>query len=277
MKTIIDRLLMNLRGYKEKAFALLATSYKGSQTNGATLIICNMPYSDIICVASRGRMINGKNRQCLEPCPVEGKTNCLTTVEKDNLLMQRPHGYNAGKIYTDKAPTLTAHAWQENNLIMRNSTKQLNPSGESNNGQQPYQQNRIYDINHKAPACCANLTGGAYAIADENAPEVRIRRLTPTECARLQTVPDWYKWECSNTQQYKMLGNGWTIEVIVHILSFLQLKAQKHKKEETEVPKPRNCGNCALCIHTYMGSECSLTDNAVDDAQDGCIDYIPED
>lgn len=63
----------------------------------------HMPYSDIICVASRGRMIDGKNRQCLEPCPVEGKTNCLTTVEKDNLLMQRPHGYNAGKIYTDVA------------------------------------------------------------------------------------------------------------------------------------------------------------------------------
>lgn len=276
MKTIVDRLLMNLRGYKEKAFALLATSYKGSQANGATLVICDMPYSDIICVASRGRMIDGKNRQCLEPCPVEGKTNCLTTVEKDNLLMQRPHGYNAGKIYKDKAPTLTANAWQENNLIMSNNTKQLNPSGESNNGQQPYQQNRVYDINHKAPACCASLTGGAYAIADENAPEVRIRRLTPTECARLQTVPDWYKWGCSNTQQYKMLGNGWTIEVIAHILSFLQLKAQKHK-EEMEAPKPRNCGNCALCIHTYMGSECQLTDNPVDDAQDGCIDYIPED
>ncbi len=276
MKTIVDRLLMNLRGYKEKAFALLATSYKGSQANGATLVICDMPYSDIICVASRGRMIDGKNRQCLEPCPVEGKTNCLTTVEKDNLLMQRPHGYNAGKIYKDKAPTLTANAWQENNLIMSNNTKQLNPSGESNNGQQPYQQNRVYDINHKAPACCASLTGGAYAIADENAPELRIRRLTPTECARLQTVPDWYKWGCSNTQQYKMLGNGWTIDVIAHILSFLQLKAQKHI-EKAEEPKPKKCGNCALCIHTYMGSECQLTDNPVDDAQDGCIDYIPED
>ena len=276
MKTTVDRLLMNLRGYKEKAFALLATSYKGSQANGATLVICDMPYSDIICVASRGRMIDGKNRQCLEPCPVEGKTNCLTTVEKDNLLMQRPHGYNAGKIYKDKAPTLTANAWQENNLIMSNNTKQLNPSGESNNGQQPYQQNRVYDINHKAPACCASLTGGAYAIADENAPELRIRRLTPTECARLQTVPDWYKWGCSNTQQYKMLGNGWTIDVIAHILSFLQLKAQKHI-EKAEEPKPKKCGNCALCIHTYMGSECQLTDNPVDDAQDGCIDYIPED
>lgn len=48
-----------------------------------------------------------------------------------------------------------------------------------------------------------------------------LRRLTPTECARLQTIPEWYKWECSDTQAYKMLGNGWTVEVIKHILSFL--------------------------------------------------------
>lgn len=44
---------------------------------------------------------------------------------------------------------------------------------------------------------------------------------TPTECARLQTIPEWYKWEVSETQQYRMLGNGWTVEVIKHILSFL--------------------------------------------------------
>lgn len=50
---------------------------------------------------------------------------------------------------------------------------------------------------------------------------VRLRRLTPTECARLQTIPQWYKWQCSETQQYKMLGNGWTVKVIIHILQFL--------------------------------------------------------
>lgn len=49
----------------------------------------------------------------------------------------------------------------------------------------------------------------------------RIRRITPTECARLQTIPEWYRWECSETQQYKMCGNGWTIEVIKHIFSFM--------------------------------------------------------
>ena len=47
-----------------------------------------------------------------------------------------------------------------------------------------------------------------------------LRRLTPTECARLQTIPEWYKWGCSDTQAYRMLGNGWTVEVIKHILSF---------------------------------------------------------
>ena len=56
----------------------------------------------------------------------------------------------------------------------------------------------------------------------------RIRRLTPTECARLQTIPDWYSWEhISDTQQYKLLANGWTVEVIKHILSFLKLPSNE--------------------------------------------------
>jgi DNA (cytosine-5)-methyltransferase 3A len=49
-----------------------------------------------------------------------------------------------------------------------------------------------------------------------------VRRLTPAECARLQTVPEWYVWKCSDTQQYRMCGNGWTIEVIKHILKYLK-------------------------------------------------------
>lgn len=51
--------------------------------------------------------------------------------------------------------------------------------------------------------------------------DCRVRRLTPRECARLQTVPDWYKWVVSDTQIYRMCGNGWTVKVIEHILSHL--------------------------------------------------------
>lgn len=48
-----------------------------------------------------------------------------------------------------------------------------------------------------------------------------LRRLTPRECARLQTVPDWYEWVVSDTQIYRMCGNGWTVRVIEHILKNL--------------------------------------------------------
>lgn len=47
--------------------------------------------------------------------------------------------------------------------------------------------------------------------------ETQVRKLTPTECERLQTVPDTYTAHVSNTQRYKMLGNGWTVDVIAHI------------------------------------------------------------
>lgn len=46
-----------------------------------------------------------------------------------------------------------------------------------------------------------------------------IRKLTVTECKRLQTVPDTYAFPVSDTQAYKMLGNGWTVDVIAYILS----------------------------------------------------------
>lgn len=50
----------------------------------------------------------------------------------------------------------------------------------------------------------------------------QIRRLTPVKCERLQTVKDNYTAHVSDSQRYKMLGNGWTVDVIVHILSYLK-------------------------------------------------------
>jgi DNA (cytosine-5)-methyltransferase 3A len=48
------------------------------------------------------------------------------------------------------------------------------------------------------------------------------RMLTPEECERLQTIPIGYTKSASNTQRYKMLGNGWTVDVIAHIFSLLK-------------------------------------------------------
>jgi len=58
-------------------------------------------------------------------------------------------------------------------------------------------------------------------------PNSHWRVLTPIECERLQTIPDNYTEGVSNTQRYKMLGNGWTVDVIAHILSFMEMKSGK--------------------------------------------------
>lgn len=110
-----------------RANTLLQRCYKDGKDN-------------LIIAASRGRVCeDGVTRQHLEPRK-DGKSNCLTTVQKENL------------------------------LIENRST---------------------------------------------------LRRLTPRECARLQTVPEWYEWVVSDTQIYRMCGNGWTVKVIEHILSHL--------------------------------------------------------
>lgn len=64
-----------------------------------------------------------------------------------------------------------------------------------------------------------------YAITIANTPKYfkdeRIRKLTPTECERLQGLPDGYTEGVSNTQRYKALGNAFHVDVVAHILSFI--------------------------------------------------------
>ena len=184
----------------------------------------------------------------INPRFMNEKSNAVTVGGKmiQDLIIQRSRGHNKGNIFKHKAPALMSHSWEQNNMLCVGSNQrhatvsvekstplvaamgmgggnvpmvvQINPGKESG-GKQPYQQNRIYDVRGKRPALCSSHSGCSPNILLET-----IRRLTPGECARLQTIPEWYKWECSETQQYKMLGNGWTIEVIKHIFSFLPKK-----------------------------------------------------
>jgi DNA-cytosine methyltransferase len=62
-----------------------------------------------------------------------------------------------------------------------------------------------------------NNEGGSHTLFDF---KTRIRRLTPIECERLQGLPDNYTFGVSDTQRYRMLGNGWQCDTIIHILSF---------------------------------------------------------
>lgn len=186
---------------------------------------------DILCVAMRGRnpenpksKVAGLPTQQMIEARYDGKTNCITSVNKDNLVMQ------------------------------------LNPSKESG-GRQPFQSNRVYHVNGISPCISTDARapiivvhnmmprssktgkagtgqmtrndGKTYCIdtGQTNALEVnyQLRRFTPTEVERLQTVPDNYTNHVSETQRYKMLGNGWTIDAICHIFSYLpsQIKLAK--------------------------------------------------
>ena len=60
------------------------------------------------------------------------------------------------------------------------------------------------------------------------------RKLTPLECERLQTLPDNYTNHVSNSQRYKMIGNGWTVDVIAHILKGIQLDETWHEMYQTK-------------------------------------------
>lgn len=86
-------------------------------------------------------------------------------------------------------------------------------------------QKNLTDVNEKAQTFLATSGKGAWAngmtLVEKG---YRIRRITPTEAARLQTIPECYHWTCSETQQYKLLGNGWCVEVIKHILSFMNIE-----------------------------------------------------
>lgn len=72
-----------------------------------------------------------------------------------------------------------------------------------------------------------------------------IRKLTVTECKRLQTVPDTYAFPVSDTQAYKMLGNGWTVDVIAHIMSHF-IGLTEEPVEVLSMYDGMSCGHIAL-------------------------------
>jgi DNA-cytosine methyltransferase len=207
-----------------KKFNCLLAGYNKIPTDGQYVVHNTMPRSSTTGKGGTGLLSrNDGKTYCLDT----GSTNaielvgCIKFGRTDEAKEMRKESMKNGKDYTpfqakeitgidyDKMNTLTT-AINKDNLVM-----QLNPSTESN-GCQPYQQNRIYDTDGISPALMAQMSCGTHAIKHER----KIRRLTPLECERLQTVKDGYTSVASDSQRYRMLGNGWTVDVIAHILSY---------------------------------------------------------
>lgn len=119
----------------------------------------------------------------------DNKSNCLTTVQKDSLICEP----------------------------LRLGTVE---------GKSQSREWRIYSVKGKSIAICGCAGGGGaktglYKI-DLPDGDYIIRKLTPIEAERLQTLPDNYTEGISKTQRYKCIGNGWTVDVIAHILKSMK-------------------------------------------------------
>lgn len=139
------------------------------------------------------------------------------TMIAEPVILQRSHGYNKGGVKQGKCPTFTAMgSFIFNNLVA--VPVRIGQIGK-------YQQDRVYSVYGKSVSMKANGGGGGaktglYKI-DLPDGDYIIRKLYPIEAERLQTLPDNYTEGISNTQRYKCIGNGWTVDVIAHILGFI--------------------------------------------------------
>lgn len=131
-----------------------------------------------------GTLITKPTTQVVELRP-DSKSNTLTTVQKDNLVVLDKYKLS------DKA------------IEYMNRLRNGKPRWE-------YHTNKL---DGKAACLTANMYKGVpYGVVKD-----LLRRLTPIECERLQTVPDNYTNHVADTHRYKMLGNGWTVDVISYI------------------------------------------------------------
>jgi len=145
------------------------------------------------------------------------KSRCLSTVSKDTLVSQLPEGrYPLNKCIQ------VVEKFKINPDIVANYVPDLKGVVCD-----PY--NKRIIKGDKSTALRTNSSNGNTWVNDK---QYSWRKLTPIECERLQTVPDNYtskgirdgkEVKISNTQRYKMLGNGWTIDVIAHIFESLRI------------------------------------------------------
>lgn len=174
----------------EKSQCIDANYHKGRDNHGQRTLIN--------CAAMVGRKLdeNGNRNDSLSTKPIQclevhdhGKSRCLSTVSKDTLVSSLPPGRYpmSGIIYDQK------------NGFGEKLDKSFSLNASDWRG---------LNRNQRQTA----VTNGTH-----------YRKLTVVECCRLQGVPDDYFKVSSNTQAYKMLGNGWQVDTIEHIFSHCPL------------------------------------------------------
>lgn len=186
------------------------------------------------------------------------KTNCLTTVQKDNMIAVP---VRVGAMPNKDGEVGTSQSRRIYSADGKSVSLQSRPNGGGADGAATglYAVPVIPDGKGQFVIKAAggkeipvyDVRGGRITIKGKTYPIKLadgfyiIRKLTVTECKRLQTVPDTYAFPVSDTQAYKMLGNGWTVDVIAHIMShFTGLTGEP--VEVLSMYDGMSCGHIAL-------------------------------
>lgn len=156
--------------------------------------------------------------------------SCDVVVTDQNIRCTYKDGSGTAQGYTVtfddvKSPSVIAGHAHKMKVIERVTDKKQRPVYEVRSGR----------ITIKGKTYPIKLADGFYII----------RKLTVTECKRLQTVPDTYAFPVSDTQAYKMLGNGWTVDVIAHIMSHFTGLTEE-PVEVLSMYDGMSCGHIAL-------------------------------
>jgi len=180
----------------------------------------------VVSGAWRARSVdeNGKRVDWKETTPQQmlelrkdEKTNSVTSVQKDNVVVST---YKQVTEEEAKGARMVGRAYDEDG-------KRIDRDGTSVAGLTT----QMLELRKDGKSNAITTVGKDSLVAND---DVYWRKLTPLECERLQTVPDNYTNHVSNTQRYKMLGNGWTIEVIAHIFENMKLL-----EDGKDLPKPK--------------------------------------
>lgn len=186
------------------------------------------------------------------------KTNCLTTVQKDNMI--------AVPVRVGAMPNKDGEvSTSQSRRIYSTDGKSVSLQGRPNGGGADGAATGLYAVpvipdgkgqfvikaadGKKCPVY--EVRNGLITVKNKQYPIKLadgfyiIRKLTVRECMRLQTVPETYAFPVSDSQAYKMLGNGWTVEVIAHIMSHFTGLTEE-PVEVLSMYDGMSCGHIAL-------------------------------
>lgn len=166
-------------------------------------------------ILENGRSAKDKSQTILATIHKENSKPMLKR-RKYGLLVEKSEIFKLNK--NKKNSDVTAHRPCEPKVF--NEKLQLHHSANATDIRGSESIKRVYRETGKAPTL--TTMGGGHREPKLHVEEFLYRKLTPIECERLQTLPDNYTQGVSNTQRYKAIGNGWTVDVVAHILKGLK-------------------------------------------------------